>query len=313
MTKDQLVREELAKLAQVEFTEDEAIILCPFHDDHHPSLRVSLIERVRKKQNGTLKTVTPGNFWCFACKSGGGWNNLAAKLNLQGWDTKEAANTPSDPFWSLAKQLEALQEAPFIYRKPATDGPWEEPWRGLPVAFMRQYGAESLWDSKDEDYRIYLPVHDINQKLIGHVGARPENSTIPDKRKYINSYLFPKESNWYLLNTIVPTDRAVIVEGPFDTLRFRHQGIPAIGAYGVSDCYPEKVMQLLASGINRVVLCLDGDEAGRVAVPFFTQALQSQGIKVADMDLRAYGTDKIDPGNAPDDVARDLKHFLETF
>jgi hypothetical protein len=313
MTKAELVRQELAKLPIVEFKDEDAVILCPFHDDHNPSLNVALTERTRKNQKGKIKNVTPGNFFCWSCKAGGGWNALAGRLGLVGWDQKEAENRPSDPFWSLAKQLEVMNEAPYVYRKPATDGSWDEPWRGLPVAFMRQYGAESLWDTKDEDYRIFLPVHDINQKLVGHVGARPENSTIPDKRKYINSYLFPKESNWYLLSTIVPTDLAVIVEGPFDTLRFRYCGIPAIGAYGVSDCYPEKVMQLLASGINRVVLCLDGDRAGREAVPMFTQALQSQGIKVADMNLSNYGADKIDPGNAPDEVVKDLKHFLENF
>lgn len=313
MTKEQLVREELAKLSQVEFQDDEAIILCPFHDDHNPSLRVSLTARSRKKQNGTIKNVTPGNFYCFSCRAGGGWNNLAERLSLQGWDQKEADNKPSDPYWALAKEIQVLGEAPFVYRKPATDGLWEEPWRGLPAQFMRKFGAESLWDKKDEDYRIYLPVHDIQQKLIGHVGARPENSTIPDKRKYVNSYQFPKESNWYLLNTIVPTDRAVIVEGPFDTLRFRHCEIPAIGAYGVSDCYPQKVFQLLASGIRKVVLCLDGDRAGREAVPLFTQALQSEGITVTDMNLSQYGSDKIDPGNAPDEVIKDLKSFLENF
>lgn len=319
MTKAELVKNELAKLPVVEFIEDEAIILCAWHDDHHPSLRVALTERIRKKPNGQMKTVTPGNFFCFSCKAGGGWNSLAEKLNLQGWDSKEAENTPSDPFWALSKQIAVLGEAPFVYRKPATDGVWDLSWRGLPSAFMQMHGAESLWDNKDEDYRIYLPVHNINQKLIGHVGARPENSTIPDKRKYINSYQFPKESNWYLLNTIVPTDKAVIVEGPFDTLRLKYHDIPAIGAYGVSDCYPEKVFQLLASGIRKVVLCLDGDQAGRAAGPLFTSALQNSGIVVADMDLTRYkknpddDDEKIDPGNAPDEVIRDLKHFLETF
>lgn len=319
MTKDELVRTELAKLQEAQIEDDDFIILCPFHDDHNPSLRVSLIERVRKKPTGEIKTVTPGNFYCFACRAGGGWNNLVEKIEetrgikLVAWNRKEAENTPSDPIWSLSKQIQALSKPPWQYRKPATEGGWEDAWRGLSGKFLRSVGAETLWDEDDEDYRIYLPVHDISQKLIGHVGARPDNSTIPDKRKYINSYMFPKESNWYLLNLSVPTDKVVIVEGPFDTLRLRNEGLPAIGAYGVSDCYDQKVFQLLASGVKKAVLCLDGDRAGRESTPMFTAALQRNGIEVADMNLTQYGSDKVDPGNMPQEAIDDLKFFFERF
>lgn len=312
MTKAELVRSELAKLPQVEFTEDEAIVLCPFHSDHNPSLRVSLIEKIRQKQ-GTTKKITPGNFYCWSCGAGGGWNNLAGKLGFQQWDQKEAENTPTDPFWGLHREHEVMGKGTFVYRKPATDGPWEEPWKGFPVKFMLEYGAESLWDHKDEAYRILLPVHDIDGEMVGHVGARPDNSTIPDKRKYVNSFQFPSEKTWYCLNRNAGLNVAVIVEGPSDTLRFRYHGIPAIGCFGVSTLTEAKVFKILAMGIQKIVLCLDGDEAGRNAVPYFTGEFKKQGLTIADMDLTQYGTGKIDPGNAPIEAINDLKHFLETF
>lgn len=313
MTKAELVRSELAKLPQVEFLEDEgeAIVLCPFHSDHHPSLRVSLIEKVRNKSGGQTKKITPGNFHCWSCRAGGGWNNLAAKLGLTEWDQKEADNTPSDPFWSLYREHQAMAEGVHEYRKPATDGPWEEPWKTFSVKFLREWGAESLWDQKDEAYRIYLPVHDIDQKLVGHVGARPDNSTIPDKRKYVNSWQFPAEKVWYGLNR-VKGNVAVVVEGPSDMLRFQSEGIPAIAAFGVSVLTEPKVFKLLAVGVNKVITCLDGDKPGRDATPYFTGEFRKQGLEVFDMDLRRYGEGKIDPGNCPIEAVNDLKAFLET-
>lgn len=287
-------------------------MLCPFHDDHHPSLRVSLIEKVRTKSGGVTKKITPGSFHCWSCGSGGGWNSLAAKLGLIEWNQKEAENTPTDPFWSVYRELEAMNQGSPEYQKPATDGPWEEPWKGFSVSFLREWGAESLWDRHDEAYRIYLPVQDIDQKLVGHVGARPDNSTIPDKRKYVNSYQFPAEKIWYGLNR-VKGKAAVIVEGPGDMLRFQSFGIPAIAAFGVSVLSEAKVFKLLAVGIQKVITCLDSDEAGRAATPYFTGEFRKQGLTVADMDLRRYGEGKIDPGNCSLEAINDLKLFLETF
>lgn len=316
MTKQELVKSELSKLSQVEFGEDEAIILCPFHDDHNPSLRVSLITKNRRKANGVVKKITPGNFYCFSCGAGGGWNNLATKLNLQEWDAKEAENTPQDQFWGISRDLEALNQQIPQYTKPATEGPWEESWRGLSVKFLQQHGAEALWDRIDEQYRIYLPAIDLDQTLVGHIGARPDNSTIPDKRKYINSYAFPSETIWYCLNYSIGSDKLVICEGPYDTLRLRAEGFPAIGALGVSTLTELKVMKILSIGCQKILLCLDGDRAGREAVGLFTKEFRKYGITVADMDLTQYRSSpgqKIDPGNAPQEALNDMREFLKNF
>ncbi len=311
MSKEEFVRNELAKLSETTFEGDEAVILCPFHDDHTPSLRVSLVKKVR--QNG--KGVAPGGFHCFSCKAGGGWNRLAEKLNLQPWDVKEHENKPQDLFWGLAKELQVLSSGVYAYRKPATDGTYVEAWRELPAEFLSDIGAELLWDRVDEDYRIMLPLRNIRNELIGHVGARPDNSSIPNKRKYIMSPNFPSDQEWFCLDRLAgKTDKVVIVEGPYDTLRFLQHGIPAIGAFGVSAFTDIKMLQLVACGISKAICCLDGDAAGRNATPELITRLQRIGITAYDMDLTTYAQDgaKIDPGDCPAEVISDLQNFLKT-
>jgi hypothetical protein len=60
-------------------------------------------------------------------------------------------------------------------------------------------------------------------------------------------------------------------------------------------------------------LCLDGDDAGRDAVPLFNLELTRAGIEVVDMDLTQYREQpdqKIDPGNCPEQAISDLKNYL---
>lgn len=316
MRKEDFVRTQLSKLPEVTFTDDEATILCPFHDDHNPSLRVTLNRQTTRKG----KTLSPGAFYCFSCSSGGGWNALAEKANekfgskLLLWDAKEADKTADNVFVGLKHDLiQIAKHQSFVYKPPALDGEWEGPWRELSGQFLRDHGAQTLWDHIDEDYRIYLPVRDVSGNLVGHVGARPDGSTIPNKRKYVNSYGFPSDQVWYCLDKEVMKPSVIVVEGPYDTLRFRNRGLPAIGCFGVSTLSQSKIYQLLSAGIQKVILCLDGDDAGRAAVPYFTLEMKRQGITVADMDLTRYGQDKVDPGNCCDQAIEDLRNFITVF
>lgn len=327
MNKSEFVRNELATLPLVDWsTQNQAKIICPFHDDTNPSLNVSLV-RVDK---GNGRGVAIGGFNCWSCKAHGPWNKLAAKLNLNQWTEtveKEAADLPSNAFKALEIDLGGIQNSNTEYEKPVTDGPWEGPWRGLPGSFLRSVGAEMMWDNEYGEHRIYLPIHNAVGKLIGHVAARGENSNIPDKKKYLNSKNFNGRTNWYGLNWETHPKAVVIVEGPFDMLRFRYHGLPAIANLGVQlrnekdlseTVSTEKVMQIISKGCNKVVLALDADRAGREALAGFLASFDKHGVKVFDLNMSRYlknpndPDEKMDPGNCPLEVIDDLKSFLKT-
>jgi DNA primase len=306
--KAQFVREQLSRLPQVEFSDRQAKILCPFHDDKTPSLDVSLITVEGK--------VSIGGFNCWSCRTHGGWNKLASKLGLDAWDAERTAQTPYNAFSVLAQDLDRKAEASIRepYAKPPTE-PWRGSWRGLSGAFLRQHGAQNYWDRKASEYRIWLPIHDIRNRLVGHVAARLPGSEIPDKLKYLNSEDFPAAKIWYCLNYEKAPRSVVVVEGPYDTLKFRFLGFPAVGQLGVGQLTIEKANQLVAKGVQQVVLAYDADRAGRDATPESAKLFKSLGLQVVDLNLSRYlkeGQTKLDPGECEegDEVVQDLRAFL---
>jgi len=313
VNKPEFIRHQLSQVPGVEIGAEQATMLCPFHDDTNPSLDVALVP-IQKGRKG----VAVGGFNCWGCKTHGGWNKLAQKLGLEEWRTEhqeEYEDRPQDGFYDLARTLEGLSEATKDYEKPPTDGPWEGPWRGLTGEFLRSVGAESLWDKYAEEYRVYFPIKDAFGKLVGHVAARGDNSKIDNKKKYMNSTGFDATKYWFGLHLEQEPKVVVIVEGPYDMLRFRSRGIPAIAVLGINTLTDEKVLQIIAKGCNTVILALDADDAGRGATPEFCHLLQRQGLRVFDLNLSRYLKDpkaKMDPGDCPDPVIEDLKNFVQT-
>lgn len=323
MKKSEFIRKQLARLTVVDFTRsDQAKIHCPFHNDTNPSLDVVLQKQTKVRKGETIH-IGVGTFNCWSCKEHGPWNKLAKKLNLDVWDEKkeeEYADAPDNQFSELARDLEGMANAGQEYVKPKTDGPWEGPWRGLSGGFLRSMGAESLWDKEYGEYRVYLPIRDAFGVLVGHVAARGENSQIPNKKKYLNSKGFDGKSYWFGLDTLKAPKVVVIVEGPFDMLRFRFEGIPAVANLGIAlnkditaTVSEEKITQLLAIGCTKVVFAFDADDAGRSAVPGFTASFQKWGFETFDLNLTRYlkpGQETMDPGDCPGEVLEDLKAFV---
>lgn len=308
MNKAAFIRNQLSKIPSVIWEDGSVKMLCPFHDDRNPSLDVSLVNIPGK--------VSVGGFNCFSCSAHGGWNKLAERLNLPKWDKEKQSNDPDNLFASLSEDMARMHQRMSLnmYLKPVTEGPWEGPWRGLTGDFLRSIGAEKYWDKRAEEYRIYLPLKDISNKLVGHILARGENSDIPDKYKYLNSHACPTDKTWFCLNLEKDPNAVVIVEGPYDTLRFRSYGIPAIGVLGVGMLTEAKVMQILAKGCKRVILSLDADEAGQKALPEYVKLFEKYGIEVINFDLFSYtdsNNSKLDPGNCPEEAIQDLKNYLE--
>ena len=113
--------------------------------------------------------------------------------------------------------------------------------------------------------RFVIPLHNEKGELVGYAGRSLDDSE--------PRYLFPSsEKGFYkshllfnLHRVIEDNDRSliVVVEGFFSAMKLWQAEIPAASLLGSS--LSEAQEDLLCRYINRVVLLLDGDEAGRAA------------------------------------------------
>lgn len=239
-------------LAQLEYaniyvraSEDEALIVCPWHSETKPSLNISL----------TGKNVVPGAFYCFGCNEHGNWNKLADKLNLKKISGKQA-NISTD-FSILNTRLKKLQNNNNNYELPKNLFVWDGLWRGLTSEFLEQFQPAKYFDNSWLEWRILFPITHF-KKLVGHLSERISYSKAP---KHLFSKGLPTSKILYPVD-LHQGHKAVLVEGLADMLRLRRDGIPALCFFGTGNWKKDKQNILLNLGIEKVIACGDGDRAG---------------------------------------------------
>jgi DNA primase len=111
--------------------------------------------------------------------------------------------------------------------------------------------------------RLIFPLHDHNEILVGYA-ARSLDESEP-------KYLFPSsEKGFYKSHLVYNLARVqaqkavVVVEGFFDCMKVSQAGFPAVGLLGCD--VSSHQAELLRTHFERLVLFLDGDEAGRRGV-----------------------------------------------
>ena len=116
--------------------------------------------------------------------------------------------------------------------------------------------------------RVIFPIRDPLGRCVAF-GGRVLPGAAPDAAKYINSPetpLFSKSSMLYGLDTaretMAASRRAVVVEGYTDCLAARQAGIHDVVAV-LGTALGERHAKLLRRYADRIVLVLDGDDAGR--------------------------------------------------
>ncbi len=116
--------------------------------------------------------------------------------------------------------------------------------------------------------RVIFPIRDPQGRCVAF-GGRVLPGERPDVAKYINSPetpLFSKSSMLYGLDTgreaISASRRAIVVEGYTDCLAARQAGIDDVVAV-LGTALGERHAKLLRRYADRIILVLDGDEAGR--------------------------------------------------
>ena len=171
--------------------------------------------------------------------------------------------------------------------------------------------------------RLMIPIHSETGALVGF-GGRTLDGKDP---KYLNSpesEIFNKSRLLYNLHrskdAMRKIDRAILVEGYFDAIAIDFKGVPGVVAsMGTSLTLGQA--SLLRRYTRRVVICYDGDDAGRHATLRAAPVLLSAGLNVEVLDLlgekdpdtlvEKYGVDRFLEllGNATDIFAFGLKEW----
>lgn len=268
--------------------------LCPFHDDHHPSLRVD---------------PAKGLFHCFSCQAGGDVFRFVEKI--EGCNFGEAMKICAD----ICRL--PLPERPLKGEAPASRKP-ERPSKKLPLPTLEEneqflrtllpydpgmeelravytaFGVGLAPARVPEMYnftahRLVFPIRNAQGQLVAfsarYLGTK-QDKKIP---KYLNSAtspLYKKDTLLYAweraAGEIRRTGLLYLTEGYKDTLAMHSAGFTntvALCGVNLSAAHIETIRR----EAQTVCLFLDADEVGRDTVAKIRPLLRQAGLQIVDL------------------------------
>jgi len=273
---------------------DHFLILCPFHDDSKPSLRVNVGDE-----------VLPGVYHCFSCGSSGSWNRLADALKLVPYEKEKLSEIKEKDniFRLMSKTLltmkDKLEETPDTLRG-IEDIPVGFTWRGYDKSFLDFFKAKLWWDrARDLNY-LYFPLT-MNSQYVGYTLCNLDRD-----RSNIKYLLFTDAKKTFFLYDFIPSMcPIVLVEGHTDALRLFRSGIPALALFGVENWGTLKKSFLMAKVPKKVWIMMDGDEAGyRAAQKIFMDLRGGCDVDLIPLPIQ---TPKMDPDSIPQEWIEEIK------
>ena len=269
--------------------------LCPFHDDHHPSLIVD-----PQKQT----------FACYACGEHGdviafvqkmercSFVEAAGKLGIENGKLKindrkakpVPVNSNEKKFSIFNSQFSIEKNCKFFSSLlPYACGDSEL----TPVYLDFEVGVSPGMVPK-EWYamrgRVIFPIRDEEGGLIGFA-ARKQSDGNPDEPKYINTSAangYKKSDHLYGLyrakEAIAERGLVYLVEGYKDVIAMHAAGfVNTVALCGTALC--DGHIRLLKKYASQAVVLLDGDEAGRKATATAVASLRREGFLAVGGEL----------------------------
>lgn len=263
--------EELAKVLVYygliqDASRDEYKIICPFHADANPSLKVNLQE---------------GTFYCFGCTASGDAFRFVKLANPELDDLQALALfrkiLKSDKVRSIklkkvakkkrSEDKQSLDEAhDFYYGLKTIDWQFDtqdETEECYQYMKARGFNASVLNKAKakvtyNESYPIIFPMFD-NGVFRGWV-CRTNKPEIAKKRKYLYNKGFSRATT--LVGNYKNAKIVVVVEGYMDYLKMRMFGMHKVVAILGWKATDEQIKKLKDAGVQTIVSALDNDECG---------------------------------------------------
>lgn len=293
--------------------------VCPFHDDHDPSMSISEDKQI---------------YHCFVCGAGGNAYHfvqnfekisfmeavakVAKMANVElDYDITSATNKPKDPhiealhkvcqeaiaFCSYELQgVEAKPIMEYLHSRGLSDAVIQKFELGYHPKDNRLYQFLHAKKYKDSDivdanlawitpqgikdvftHRIMIPIHDAQGNPVGF-SARRVDST--QEAKYVNTSetdVYHKGNLLYNYHRAKESakraGKVIVVEGAMDVLAFEKAGITYSVATLGTACTKQQLRLLRYLGV-KIILCYDGDKAGQEATYKFYKLAQTEGLDV---------------------------------
>ncbi len=136
--------------------------------------------------------------------------------------------------------------------------------------------------------RLIIPIFDVNNNIIAFGGRVFDDS----KPKYLNSpesTIFSKSKNLYGINIAKHSKRdfVLLTEGYMDTIALMKSGyLNSVATLGTA--LTSNQAKYLANNFKEVVICYDGDNAGRQARKRAITVLREHTVKISVIDMGQY-------------------------
>ena len=247
-------------------------------------------------------------FHCFACGVGG--NVLDFVAAVERCSIREAALRLQENCLCGAQQRPParppfrLTETKLVTKKREVNAPLsftlaldgKHPYlsgRGMDRATADHFGVGFFSGGGLMSRRVAIPIHDDEGRLVAYCGRAIDGSA----PRYRFPAGFHKSRVLFNYHRALATgsDEVILVEGFFDCMRVYQAGSSSVAALmGVQLSAAQK--ELLVRGFSRVVLLLDGDEAGQAATVRIAAALR-EDCTIEELHL--------EPGCQPDQLSSD--------
>lgn len=257
--------------------------LCPFHDDHKPSMKVNTERNI---------------FHCFACEAKGNVLEFVRDMDGLGEDqlrqaalkVAELSGIDPDPSGRRPTQKRPAATEPPPPPPPAAETPADEELDGDPhnrvLTFELKLGQDdelSTWltsrgldpdqidrfglgrasaRSKTIANRLAIPIYNAAGELVGYCGRYVGDEVPDDIPKYVLPKGFRKDLELFNQHRVPQApDALVVFESYFSVMRHA-DWIAAVSPFGRS-ISPQQVAAIAALEPKRIFVVFDGDDPGR--------------------------------------------------
>jgi DNA primase len=249
---------------------------CPFHHDRKPSFRINLEKRA---------------FHCFGCGAKGNVLEFVAEmeklplcdaaLKIKEWfgiNREEKPSTPtivapiSEPTRPANRPLTfSLKGIDFNHSYLAA--------RGISQTIAESFGVGFFPGKGSMQNRVVIPIHDSSGELVAYAGRAIDDA----EPRYRLPAGFQKSLVLFNLHRQKGTERLIVVEGFFDSMKVVQAGFPNVVA--LMGTTLSEAQEGLLKTFREIVLMLDGDEAGQHASSeIATRLMQSHFVRVVPLN-----------------------------
>jgi DNA primase len=145
------------------------------------------------------------------------------------------------------------------------------------LADLKAIGILSDKDREHFESCVVFPLIDENHTVVGMYGRRLTDGQV--------NHLYLPGPRRGLVNRAGANGRVVLCEAVIDALTLSCHGINALPCFGVQGFTAEHLAVLNRPAVEEVLVCFDGDEAGRTGSGDVSGQLRAAGIKTRLVDL----------------------------